>query len=168
MTTTDQTTTPGYQDREPEAPRRPRTGPPHTADSPALRLALVGLLAFVGLGGVFGGIQMLVDPYQPMGMSTHMISRTPFDTFALPGVLLLVLLGATPLLLAAAYLGHRRPEPWWAAAFGAGLMAWIVTQWVVVDARLWLQPMLFLVGGALVAVAAVLWRQQHEARERAS
>lgn len=134
--------------------------PTQTSDFPGLRLALVGLLAFVGLGGVFGGIQMLVHPYQPMGMATHMISRTPFDTFAVPGVLLLTLLGVAPLALAVTFLARPTPHPGWAAAFGVGLMAWIAVQWALVEARLWLQPVLVVVGAAVVAVAAALWHRR--------
>jgi hypothetical protein len=132
----------------------PQDRPP---DSPALRLTLVGLMVFVGLGGVFGGINMLADPYEAMGMTTHMIHRTPFDTFAVPGVLLLALVGVAPLALAVAYLGRTHPHPVWAAAFGVGLMAWITTQWLLIDERLWLQPLIFAVGAAILTVAAALW-----------
>jgi hypothetical protein len=125
-----------------------------------LRTALTALLAFVGLGGVFGGIQMLVDPYRPMGMTPHMISRTPFDTYAVPGVLLLVLLGLVPLALAVALLVRTPFAAEGAAAFGLGLLAWIVTQWALTDARLWLQPVLFTVGLAVVVVAVLLWRRE--------
>jgi membrane protein implicated in regulation of membrane protease activity len=54
----------------------------------------------------------------------------------------------------------------WAVAFGLGLVAWIVTQWVLVDAQLWLQPVIFAVGLAIVAVAGALWRQEHRSRRR--
>lgn len=136
------------------------------ADSPALRLTLVGLLAFVGLGGLFGGVQMLADPYGPMGMAPHMMARTPFDTFVIPGVLLVNLVGVAPLLLAVAFLGRSHPHPAWAAAFGVGLMGWIVTQWVLVDAQLWLQPAIFVIGLAIAVLAAVSWRREIPYRER--
>ena len=132
----------------------------------SLRIGLAALMAFVGLGGVFGGIQMLVDPYRPMGMTPHMISRTPFDTYTLPGVLLLVLLGLVPLALAVALLLRTPFAAQGAAAFGLGLLAWIATQWALTDARLWLQPVLFIVGLTVVVVAALLWRREDRTHPR--
>jgi hypothetical protein len=151
MTSTHPLTAPARQDQQ---------------GSRALRLVLVSLLGFVGFGAVYGGIQMLVDPYEPMGMTRSLISRTPFETFTVPGVLLLVLVGMTPLVLAVATLRRATPHPLWAVAFGLGLVAWIVTQWVLVDAPLWLQPVIFAVGLAIVAVAGALWRQEHRSRRR--
>ena len=132
----------------------------------SLRIVLAALLTFVGLGGVFGGIQMLVDPYQPMGMTPHMIIRTPFDTYAVPGVLLLVLLGLVPLALAVAVLLRTPFATVCAGVFGLGLLAWIGTQWVLTDARLWLQPVLFTVGLAVVVVAALLERREDRTHPR--
>jgi len=131
-----------------------------------VRWTLVALLGFVGLGGVYGGVQMLADPYGPMGMSTRMIARTPFDSFTVPGLLLLVLVGVAPLCLAFALVLGSSPHPGWVAAFGAGLMAWIAIQWVVVDAWLWLQPAIFAVGFLTTLVAAVLWRRTQRSGER--
>jgi hypothetical protein len=131
-----------------------------------LRILLIAMLAFVGLGGVFGGIQMLADPHQPMGMTPQMISRTPFDTFTVPGLLLLTLLGLTPLALALAVLIRTRSAPNYAAAFGLGLLAWIATQWALTGARLWLQPVLFTVGIAIVVTGVVLRRRQDRTHPR--
>jgi hypothetical protein len=72
----------------------------------------------------------------------------------------------TPLVLALAALRRAAPHPLWAVAFGLGLVGWIVTQWVLVDAQLWLQPVIFAVGLAIVAVAGALWRQEHRSRRR--
>jgi uncharacterized membrane protein len=155
MTTTDQP-----QDR--------RTASAPTSDSPALRFTLVALLGVVGLGAVFGGLQMLVDPFRPMGMSTRMMTRTPFDSFVLPGVLLLVLVGVVPLVLAVGFLTPAHPHPAWSLAFGLGLMGWIATQWLLVDAALWLQPAVFAVGFLIAVVAALLWRTTTHSREKAS
>jgi uncharacterized membrane protein len=134
--------------------------------SRALRLVLVALLGFVGLGGIFGAIQMLADPYRPMSMTPQMFSRTPFDTYTVPGVLLLVLLGLTPLTLALAVLFRTGWAAGCAAAFGLGLLAWIATQWALTEARLWLQPVLFAVGVAVVAGADWLRRREDRTHPR--
>lgn len=147
-------------------PQDRRTEPASASDSPGLRLTLVALLGLVGLGGVYGGVQMLAHPYGPMGMSTQMMARTPFDSFVVPGLLLLLLVGVVPLFLAVDLLPRTHRHPGWVFAFGVGLMAWIVTQWVVVDAWLWLQPAIFAVGLVIAVVAALLWRRGNHSRER--
>jgi hypothetical protein len=76
--------------------------------------------------------------------------------------------GVTPLLLAVTLLGPRHPHPGWGMAFGIGLMAWIMTQWVLIDERLWLQPAIFSLGLVISLVAGLLWRRQNRDRERAA
>lgn len=66
-----------------------------------LRVTLVILELFVGIGGIFGGLEMIRDPLNPLGMTTELIAGSPFDTYtSWPGILLLVLVGVTPCVLA--------------------------------------------------------------------
>src|SRR5665811_23952 len=56
-----------------------------------LRVTVVILQLFVGIGGIFGGLEMIRHPLNPLGMTTKLIAGSPFDTFTWPGILLLVL-----------------------------------------------------------------------------
>ncbi len=44
--------------------------------------------------------------------------------------------------------------------FGAGLMAWIVVQWVLLSDRLWLQVLIFGIGAVIAALAAFAVRRR--------
>jgi len=118
-----------------------------------LRSTLVGLLLFVGIGAVFGGLEMIRDPLNPLGMTPNLIAGSPFDTYTWPGILLLVLVGLAPCVLAVGLVVRWPGALELSAAFGLALMAWIVVQWVMLADRLWLQPLIFGIGALISAIA---------------
>jgi hypothetical protein len=76
------------------------------------RVVLAALALFVGVGGMFGGVQMLADPVHPMGMSPQIIAGSPYDSYTQPALLLLLLLGVIPVLVAVGLLvRYRGPSP---------------------------------------------------------
>lgn len=119
-----------------------------------MRFTLVILQLFVGIGGIFGGVEMIRDPLNPLGMTTELIAGSPFDTYTWPGILLLALVGVTPCVLAVGLMTRRRGTLEFSVLFGVGLMAWIGVQWALLSDRLWLQPVIFGIGAAIVALAA--------------
>ncbi len=134
----------------------------HTHRKPAgwpWRAPVAALEAFVALGGLYGGVAMIRDPLTAFGATTTMIAGSPFHTFTWPGVMLLVLNGVIPGLLAAAVLTRVDRALQLSGAYGVGLMAWIVTQWVMLDDRLWLQPAMFAIGAALLTLSVLAGRR---------
>jgi hypothetical protein len=128
------------------------------------QVPLVVLELFVGLGGIFGGLEMIRHPLNAFGVTTDLIAGSPFDTFTWPGALLLVLVGVAPCLLALGLVARWPGTLLLSALFGIGLMAWIGTQWVLLQDRLWLQPAMFICGAAIATLA---WRargRSHAAR----
>lgn len=121
--------------------------------SRVLRSTLVSLLLFVGIGAVFGGLEMIRDPLNPLGMTPRLIAGSPFDTYTWPGILLLVLVGVVPCALGVGLVVRWPGALELSAVFGLGLMAWIVVQWVMLADRLWLQPLIFGIGAVIAAVA---------------
>lgn len=121
----------------------------------AMRVALVILQLFVGIGGIFGGVEMIRDPLNPLGMTTELIAGSPFDTYTWPGILLLALFGVAPCVLAVGLLVRRRGALELSVLFGVGLMAWIGVQWALLSDRLWLQPVIFGIGAGIAALAAL-------------
>ena len=123
------------------------------------RVALVILELFVGLGGIFGGLEMIRHPLNAFGVTTDLIAGSPFDTFTWPGVLLLVLVGVAPCLLALGLVARWPGMLLLSGLFGIGLMAWIGAQWALLQDRLWMQPAMFICGAAIATLAGrALWR----------
>ena len=142
-------------------PRRSQSAvQPRTGSLLAMRVTLVILQLFVGIGGIFGGVEMIRDPLNPLGMTTELIAGSPFDTYTWPGILLLVLVGVTPCVLAVGLMARRRGALEVSGLFGVGLMAWIGVQWALLSDRLWLQPVIFGIGAAIAALAALAARRR--------
>jgi len=121
-------------------------------------------LAFQSLGGLFGGISLVLSPSgEIMKMPLSMLDGSPFNTFLVPGLILLILLGVLPGLLV--YSLFRRPLWKWfgilnlykgvhwawtySLYFGIMLAIWILAEiiWINYDI---LQTIFGLVGVTII------------------
>lgn len=81
-------------------------------DKPFALYLLVFLLAVQSLGGLFGGISLVASPSGAiLQMPVSMLEGSPFPDFLVPGLILLLILGLFPGILAVALL--RRPAWRW-------------------------------------------------------
>lgn len=93
------------------------------------RIWWLGLLVlgwFNLVSAVSGGVGLIVA--NGLGMPLYLLDDTPFDSFVLPGVILLVIVGGTQAL--AVVLQHRR-HPWYPAAAGVagfGMLIWMYVE----------------------------------------
>jgi hypothetical protein len=117
----------------------------------AARSARIGLEVFAGTGALAGGIGLVAD--NVLAMPADWLARTPFDSWTLPGVFLLLVVAA-PMLVAATAELRRSPRAVVASSTaGVLLVGWIVVQWLVIGRFHWLQPTMLLVGLAVVVLA---------------
>ena len=71
--------------------------------SKTTRNILIGLLVFLGIGAIGGGGVFIISPSgKLMGMPLSMLSKSPFDNFLIPGIILFSVIGIVPTLLARA------------------------------------------------------------------
>jgi len=119
---------------------------------------LVAFEVIIGVGAVYGGFGLIVNG---MGMPIAWLDATPFPSWAVPGLLLLVLVAVPMALAAAAELARSRLAYASSAIAGAVLVAWIVAQLLVLRRFFFLQPVLAVAG---VAVLALAWLVHHRAR----
>lgn len=131
---------------------------------------LLLLLVFTGTGGIYGGYSLVKEPDGSlMGMSTTILGNSPFDTFLVPGIILLLFNGILPLLIAWGLL-VRPPWQWpevfnlyhkqhWCWTFslyyGFILVIWINVQLIMLGESSLLQP-LFALTGVLVSILTML------------
>ncbi len=118
-----------------------------------------GLHFFIGIGAVFGGLGAVLNPEAPMGISTDTLKLGPFETFLIPGLFLLIVLGMGNLAT-----GWLLRYPWKVRGFISGTFAvimvlWIVIQCVILQSVNALHVLFFLIG-LLQGVLALgcLWR----------
>jgi hypothetical protein len=126
--------------------------------SRVLRFLLLSLLAFLALTAVAGGLGLLGGLVAP---PAELLSGTPFGSYLVPGLALLLLVGGGAAL--AAVLVWRRHRLGLAAALAAGLMILVfeaVEVWAIGSdpgvARN-LQQLYVGVGAGIVLLAGLQW-----------
>lgn len=87
------------------------------------------LQLLIGLGAVGGGLALILEPSgSNLGTPLELLKRTPFSTYLVPGIVLLVVNGLGSLVGAAASFKRNRYAGKTAIALGGFLVAWILIQ----------------------------------------
>jgi len=116
-----------------------------------LGLLVVGWFNLVS--AVAGGLGVVFT--NGLGMPTSWLDGTPFDSFVVPGLILLLIVGGTQALAVA--LQHRR-HPWYPAAAGVagfGMVLWIYVEVALLPVYSFLQT-LYLATGVFQLVFLLL------------
>ena len=99
-----------------------------------------------GVLAVAGGLALVVRPDGHwLRLSLEFLDTTPFSTYLIPGLLLLVVVGGTQLAAGMACWRLRPGHLRMAALAAAVLGGWIAAQALILGAVIWLQPLFFLV-----------------------
>jgi hypothetical protein len=118
---------------------------------------VVGLLAFLGVGALAGGVALVSKPDgSVMQFDQAILAGSPFTDFFFPGLILGGLFGAGSFLVAALGLRGVRLAPFLAFALGCGLMIWIVVELAIIKELSALHPLYFCIGLG-IAASAVSW-----------
>lgn len=121
----------------------------------AARIWLASMDGFLGVTAVLGGLGLLLRmPF--VTPSTDLLAGSPFGSYTIPGLALLLLVGGGGLLASALVL---RRSPWGAAVSGATGLMIVVFEAVelVVIGFTGLLAIYVLLGFAILALAARLW-----------
>ncbi len=133
-----------------------RTTPATRHPDTGLRVGLGLLELSIGTSAVWGGVMLMTDRWN---MPADWLRHTPFDSWLLPGLALVGLIGGTQLVAGLALLSHHPAARTASIAAGLILVGWIVVQLV------WLrklhpvmQPTMLAAGAAIIALASRLPR----------
>mgnify|MGYP006946326266 FL=1 len=104
-----------------------------------MRILLLFLLAFIALSAVVSGMFMLSYPDGSfLGLSVSLLNDTGFQSFAIPGMLLAVLVGGTS-LVAVVLNALAHPMRYNSAILASVvLIGWILVQIVMIHTLHWL------------------------------
>jgi hypothetical protein len=117
----------------------------------------VGIELFTGVLAIPVGWLFLTDPTgRSLGLPAGWIESTPFGSYFVPGLYLLIVNGFGMLALAAMSVARHWLAPWLTGALGVGLIIWILVQFAVMPETMILQP-LFLGAGLIVGFVALFW-----------
>lgn len=97
--------------------------------SKGLTKGLGVLQVFIGLGAVGGGLALVLEPGGAnLGIPIEALENSPFSTYLVPGIVLIMVNGVGSLMGAAASFTRHRCAGETAMALGIFLVAWIVLQ----------------------------------------
>ena len=119
------------------------------------RWTLLVVTAFNALSAVGGGIAVVATG--GMGMPASMLAGGPFSSFALPGLILLVVVGGTQTAALVLLLARRASALLWTAIAGFGMVIWIFVETGIIAGISALQVIYFVTGILqLILVLALL------------
>jgi hypothetical protein len=124
----------------------------------------MALLGFLGLSSIVGAVPMIVDPSgQWMHMPLSLLAHSPFHTFLIPGIVLLLANGVLSLLVLLATARRWPPYPWGVALQGCILTGWIVVEVILLRMAMWAHYLYGAIGLALIVLGLVLARENRTA-----
>ena len=111
----------------------------------------------VGLGAAAGGLSAVINPLTPMGIPAETLQYSPFSTFLIPGLFLLIVLGLGNI---AGALASGMIPPWKGyigTGMGTILVLWIVVQCYMLRDIVFLHILFLLIGifQALVSLKVI-------------
>jgi hypothetical protein len=116
---------------------------------------LIGLLVFGAISSFAGAV--LAFNAEGVGVPLDLLARTPLDSFALPGLVLGVIVGGSQSTAAITLLTRRPSALLWGAIAGFGMLIWIFTEMAIIESYSWLQALYFGLGVLeLILVLALL------------
>jgi hypothetical protein len=133
-----------------------------------MRNLLIFLLAFLGVGAIFGGAVLIISPSGKLfGMPLSMLGNSPFHNFLIPGIILFSVLGVAPVFITIALL--KKPsgrfaeklnlfrDMHWAWAFSIyiafALIIWLQVEMYFLQAVNWLHCLYMIIALAIILIA---------------
>ena len=108
--------------------------------------------AFNALSAIGGGIGILLT--DGLGMPESLLAGGPFTSFALPGLVLVIVVGGSQALAAGLLIARRESALLWTAVAAVGMLIWIYVEITIIGGGAWLQLLYFATG--IIQVVLVL------------
>jgi hypothetical protein len=126
-------------------------------DRPAWVWLAMALELFTAVGALPVGVMLITDTTgHSVGFPPGWIEATPFSSYLVPGIYLLLMNGVGMLVLAGLSFARHWTAPWLTGVLGAGLAIWIGVQLAVMPEVSFLQAVFGVIGLVLV-VASIAW-----------
>lgn len=116
--------------------------------------SLVVVTVFNALSALAGGIAIIAT--NGLGMPVSMLRSGPFDSFLVPGFILIVVVGGTQTTAALLLVARAESSLIWSAVAGFGMIIWIFVETGIIGGSSWLQVLYFVTGTAQLALVLAL------------
>ncbi len=142
-----------------------------------MRLALVIMETFIGLGAIGGGTAILTNAFDfDQWLPVAWLAGTPFRNYTIPGLLLLIVIGCGMLLAASTLFIQRAWAVLFSAAMGLAMISFEVCEVAIIDRYVQAvipstvaQQVLFTgLGVAILGLAVSLWLTEYHSHSMLS
>jgi len=117
-----------------------------------IKISLFLLHLLVAIFAFFGGWAAISRPLYPFGISTDMLANSPFDTFLIPGLLLVIVIGLGQLVAAASILFRSHYQAYVSFCAGGVLVIWLLVQVLMI----WTIEVLHIVTAVIACIQVAL------------
>lgn len=126
-----------------------------------VRTVAIICLAFLAITAVWGAALLIQDPSgSPMQIQQRVLRHTPFHSFLVPGILLLISQGLLAFVVLAIVMFRKHGYGWWTGFQGCMLFGWITIEVILVREVVWLHYIYWALGLVLIGCGWVLWRRE--------
>jgi hypothetical protein len=102
------------------------------------RVVAIVALIFLGLSGVIGAIPLILNPGgEPWRMPQSLLQYSPFHSYLVPGIILLVANGLLTLWVLGLTVGKHPGFGWWVIAQGVVLLGWLIVEVAMLRLMVW-------------------------------
>jgi uncharacterized BrkB/YihY/UPF0761 family membrane protein len=131
---------------------------------PRLLRPLIVLLVLLGIGGIFGGAALVISPSGKLLHVAGAVDPSPFSDFLIPGLVLLLLLGVAPLVVAIFVRKGRRWAWFGSFAIGCALIIFEIVEVLIIGYNV--QQLIWGPVGALIVLLTITPAVQYWCRLR--
>ncbi len=121
-----------------------------------IRVSLIVLQGFVGIGALAGGMAAITNPNNPMGVTVEALENSPFSNFLIPGIILFAIIGVGNIVSAIALGLDFRYQGYVSSIFSWALVIWIVVQCIMLNEIVPLHIIFFIIGLVEAVLSATI------------
>jgi uncharacterized membrane protein len=122
----------------------------------------IALLFFLAVSSIIGSLPMLADPHgSPWNLPQSLLQHSPFPSFLVPGILLLVFNGLLASWVLWLALDEIPRYGLWTALQGCVLLGWLVVECIMIRMAVWPHYLYGAVALGLIATGLRLWRGEN-------
>ena len=120
------------------------------------RILIIVVELFIGVMAI-GGTVGLLGGFWSQALTVDLLRGSPFTSYVIPALALLLLVGGSAFLAALLLLDHRPFGDIVSFIAGAILVLYEVVEYLVIGMTMVLQPLMLVLGLLLIALAAHRW-----------
>jgi hypothetical protein len=132
-----------------------------------MRMVALVAVAFLAVTAIWGAALLIGDPMgRPMDIPVSVLQHSPFHSFLIPGILLLVSNGLLGIAVFVVALLRARGYGLWVGFQGCVLFGWITIEVILLRTVVWLHYVYWGLALILIAAGWALTRETRPAHSR--